>query len=127
LEQEQKALTAQLEKRGQALKALYLDKVAGILSEGQFVELNQTFLQEKSRLERRPILAAKESTVYPLLRRLLGEGYLTSFWQESSQGLPPRKYYAVTERGMDYLAAMSGEWESLLEAINEIKEGTQHG
>lgn len=33
-----------------------------------------------SRLERRPILAAKESTVYPLLRRLLGEGYLTSFW-----------------------------------------------
>ena len=80
-----------------------------------------------SRLERRPILAAKESTVYPLLRRLLGEGYLTSSWQESSQGLPPRKYYAVTERGMDYLAAMSGEWESLLEAINEIKEGTQHG
>ena len=80
-----------------------------------------------SRLERRPILAAKESTVYPLLRRLLGEGYLTSIWQESSQGLPPRKYYAVTERGMDYLAAMSGEWESLLEAINEIKEGTQHG
>ena len=38
-----------------------------------------------------------------------------------------RKYYAVTERGMDYLAAISGEWESLLEAINEIKEGTQHG
>ena len=53
LEQEQKSLTAQLEKRGQALKTLYLDKVAGILSEGQFVELNQTFLQEKSRLERR--------------------------------------------------------------------------
>jgi len=47
--------------------------------------------------------------------------------QPPSQGLPPRKYYAVTERGMDYLAAMSGEWESLLEAINEIKEGTQHG
>ena len=80
-----------------------------------------------SELEKRPSLTARESTVYPLLRRLLGEGYLTSFWQESSQGLPPRKYYAVTERGMDYLAAMSGEWESLLEAINEIKEGTQHG
>ena len=29
-----------------------------------------------SRLERRPILAAKESTVYPLLRRLLGDDYL---------------------------------------------------
>ena len=53
LEQEQKALTAQMEKRSQALKMLYLDRVAGILSEGQFVELNQTFLEEKSRLERR--------------------------------------------------------------------------
>ncbi len=53
LEQEQKVLAAQLEKRSQALKTLYLDRVAGILSEGQFVELNQSFLEEKSRLERR--------------------------------------------------------------------------
>ncbi len=53
LEQEKKSLSAQLEKRSQALKTLYLDKVAGILSEGQFVELNQSFLEEKSRLERR--------------------------------------------------------------------------
>ena len=53
LEQEQKNLTAQLEKRSQALKTLYLDRVAGILSEGQFVELNQAFLEEKSCLERR--------------------------------------------------------------------------
>ena len=67
------------------------------------------------------------SIVYSHLRRLLGEGYLTSSWQESSQGLPPRKYYAVTERGMEYLEAMSGEWERLLAAINEIKEGAQHG
>ena len=53
LEQEKKSLSAQLEKRSQALKTLYLDKVAGILSEGQFVDLNQSFLEEKSRLERR--------------------------------------------------------------------------
>ena len=53
LEQEQKSLTVQLEKRSQALKTLYLDKVSGIISESQFVELNQSFLDEKSRLERR--------------------------------------------------------------------------
>ena len=41
LEQEQKALKAQLEKRSQALKNLYLDKISGVLSEGQFVELNR--------------------------------------------------------------------------------------
>lgn len=53
LKQERKTLAAQLEKRSQALKTLYLDKVAGIISEGQFVELNRSFLDEKSRLEQR--------------------------------------------------------------------------
>ncbi len=53
LEQERKSIVAQLEKRSQALKTLYLDKVAGIIGEGQFVELNQSFLDEKSRLEQR--------------------------------------------------------------------------
>ena len=60
LEQEKKSLSAQLEKRSQALKTLYLDKVAGILSEGQFVELNQSFLEEKSRLERRLAVIGEE-------------------------------------------------------------------
>ena len=34
-----------------------------------------------SSLEGWPILSAKESTIYPLLRRLMKEGFLTSFWQ----------------------------------------------
>jgi len=53
LEQEQAHLAAQLEKRGAALKNLYLDKISGVITEGQFAELNQAFLEEKSRMERR--------------------------------------------------------------------------
>ena len=53
LEQEQKALKVQLDKRSQALKTLYLDKVSGILTDGQFMDLNQSFLEEKGRLEQR--------------------------------------------------------------------------
>ena len=53
LEQERKTLAAQLEKRSQALKTLYLDKVSGLLTDGQFSELNQSFLEEKARLEQR--------------------------------------------------------------------------
>lgn len=53
LTQEKKSLTAQLEKRSAALKNLYLDKISGVLSEDQFVELNRDFLAEKSRLEKR--------------------------------------------------------------------------
>lgn len=74
-----------------------------------------------SRLEKRPILAAKESTIYPLLRRLLKEGLLTSVWRESAEGLPPRKYYTITDTGRAYLAAMEAEWNNLLSAVSEMK------
>ena len=74
-----------------------------------------------STLEKYPILAAKENTIYPLLRRLLKEGYISSAWQESTEGLPPRKYYSIAEKGQQYLSAMSGEWDRLLLAIREIK------
>ncbi len=75
-----------------------------------------------SRLEKRPILAAGESTIYPLLRRLLKEGLLSSTWRDSSEGLPPRKYYALTDRGREHLAAMEDGWAELLSAIKDLKE-----
>ena len=53
LEQEKAHLTAQLEKRSSALKNLYLDKISGVITESQFTELNQSFLEEKSHMERR--------------------------------------------------------------------------
>lgn len=72
-------------------------------------------------LEEYPILAAKENTIYPLLRRLLKEEYISSSWQDSAEGLPPRKYYSMTDKGLDYLAVMSVEWDNLLNAINQMK------
>ncbi len=74
-----------------------------------------------STLEKYPILAAKENTIYPLLRRLMKEEYVSSSWQESAEGLPPRKYYSITDKGLEYISAMSQEWNNLLNAINEIK------
>lgn len=75
-----------------------------------------------NQLESRPILAAKESTIYPLLRRLMKDGYLSSFWQETTEGLPPRKYYAITPQGREYLDAITGEWDDLLAAIDTMRE-----
>lgn len=72
-------------------------------------------------LEKHPILAAKENSIYPLLRRLLGEGHLSSSWRESSEGLPPRKYYALTDKGREYLSLMQAEWGNLLNAVTELK------
>ncbi|MDE7262726.1 MAG: PadR family transcriptional regulator [Oscillospiraceae bacterium] len=75
-----------------------------------------------ARLEKRPILSARESTIYPLLRRLLKDGLLTSTWRDSAEGLPSRKYYTITDAGRNYLAAMEAEWGNLLSAIEEIRE-----
>lgn len=74
-----------------------------------------------SELCKYPIISAKESTIYPLLRRLQHDDYLTSFWQESSEGIPPRKYYSITDKGKEYLSLMSKEWENLTFAISYMK------
>ncbi len=60
LEQEQRTLTTQLDKQSLALRSLYLDKVSGLISEGQFADLNQSFLAEKSQLEKRLAQLNKE-------------------------------------------------------------------
>ena len=75
-------------------------------------------LQEQSKY---PIIASTESTVYPLLRRLQKEKYLQSTWQESAEGLPPRKYYSLTPEGKEYLEAMNNEWENLLNTMSDLK------
>ena len=75
-------------------------------------------LQELSKY---PMLASTESTVYPLLRRLQKEGYLQSTWQDSAEGLPPRKYYSLTPKGNEYLDAMNVEWGKLLNAMSDLK------
>ncbi len=75
-------------------------------------------LQELSKY---PIITSTESTVYPLLRRLQKENYLQSTWQESTEGLPPRKYYSLTSDGKNYLDAMNTEWENLLNAMSDLK------
>lgn len=75
-------------------------------------------LQELSKY---PIITSTESTVYPLLRRLQKENYLQSTWQESTEGLPPRKYYSLTPDGKNYLDAMNTEWENLLNVMSDLK------
>ena len=75
-------------------------------------------LQELSKY---PIITSTESTVYPLLRRLQKENYLQSTWQESTEGLRPRKYYSLTPDGKNYLDAMNTEWENLLNAMSDLK------
>lgn len=70
-----------------------------------------------------PMLKAKESTIYPLLRRLLKNGYLESYWQNMEDGIPARKYYRITENGISYLKQLNDDWDMLVESISELRRG----
>jgi len=64
-----------------------------------------------------------EGTLYPLLTRLKNAGLLSYRWEESTQG-PPRKYYALTELGKDFLKELDNSWNELVEAVLTINHQT---
>lgn len=72
-------------------------------------------------LSRWEVLKTKEGTVYPLLKRLEKEQLIQHNWKESKEGLPPRKYYSLTDEGKLFLQMMDNEWKNLTGAIKKIK------
>lgn len=63
----------------------------------------------------------KESSLYPILRKLEQNGFLTTYNQEF-QGRN-RKYYSITEKGKEQLVYLKKEWEIYKETIDGIIEG----
>lgn len=64
-------------------------------------------------------LIVVEGTLYPLLTRLKNDQYLSYRWEESQQG-PPRKYYQLTAKGLEFLAELDQSWTELVEAVSLI-------
>ena len=65
-------------------------------------------------------LLVVEGTLYPLLSRLKNDGLLQYEWQESTQG-PPRKYYALSPEGEQFLKGLDAAWQELAGTINYLK------
>ena len=62
----------------------------------------------------------EENTLYPLLRRLEKNGWITSRWDLSEDR--PRKFYAITTQGRAIRASLFGIWEiqnSILEKVTK--------
>lgn len=60
-----------------------------------------------------------EGTIYPLLKRLKDEGYLTTYLEESQEG-PPRKYYKLTELGWKTKNDLAKEWYTFVKGVSNI-------
>jgi PadR family transcriptional regulator, regulatory protein PadR len=64
-------------------------------------------------------LLVVEGTVYPLLTRLKNDELLSYRWEESTSG-PPRKYYKLTDKGLEFFNELSITWTELSEAVNTL-------
>lgn len=63
-------------------------------------------------------LEIDEGTLYPLLRRLEGQGLLTSEWL-IAEGRP-RRYYRISAEGAKTRRALSQEWNTLAKVMKGL-------
>ncbi len=61
----------------------------------------------------------KEGTLYPALHRLEKMNLIEGRWQESTEGRR-RRYYYITEKGLNLLVRRKSEWLDFLKAMNLI-------
>lgn len=63
----------------------------------------------------------EEGTLYPLLRRLEGQGVLASEWRIEDG--PPRRYYRLNDAGEAMLAELKAYWDSLVGTMGGLLQG----
>lgn len=68
-----------------------------------------------------PGLGMTEGTIYPLLSRLRGQGWIQARLEESPSG-PARKYYALTREGRRILTAMNEHWDALGASVDLLRD-----
>lgn len=64
--------------------------------------------------------ATDANTLYPLLRRLEKQGYLTSDW--NTDQARPRKFYRTSADGTRLAESLTREWLALSEAISTLTD-----
>jgi PadR family transcriptional regulator PadR len=67
----------------------------------------------------------KQGSLYPVLRSLERSGLLESRVQTSESG-PPRRYYAITDRGRETLQEWIGIWRHSRDFVDAVLEGNYH-
>jgi PadR family transcriptional regulator PadR len=61
----------------------------------------------------------KEATMYSSLKRLEGDGHITSYWGDESQG-GRRKYYQITSSGRQLYEANKQAWEMAKHILDKL-------
>jgi PadR family transcriptional regulator PadR len=70
-------------------------------------------------------VTVEANTLYPLLRRLEGQGLLESEWETG--GNKPRKYYRVTQEGAQVRQKLLKAWRKTVETVGRVMEEEEEG
>ena len=67
------------------------------------------------------VMDISESTLYPVLRRLMKEGYLETYDQQHMGR--NRRYYRLTEAGKEKYREYVKEWDEFSDKVSDILNG----
>ena len=67
-----------------------------------------------------------DGSIYPLLRKLRSDGYVTTYLSEQSGG-PPRKYYSITKSGRELYRRERAEWLGFIRTVEELLDSEESG
>ena len=70
------------------------------------------------------VVDINEGTIYPILKRLTNENYFETYLKESTEG-PPRKYYHITNLGLERYDALLSEWTDFSDSVNAYLKGVE--
>jgi PadR family transcriptional regulator, regulatory protein PadR len=91
-------------------------QILAVLSSLSKTQYGYSLLQT---LESKNILI-EAGTLYPLLRRLESQGLLRSQWDTTESR--PRKYYQLSNDGMELFTTLKEEWKNIQAEINAALE-----
>ena len=64
-------------------------------------------------------MSVAAGTLYLVLKRLNDEGYFETYLVESESG-PARKYYRLTEKGIEHEKNLKDGWYAFIEQVDEL-------
>ena len=88
----------------------------------EIINKQETYAYEISRkLEGYGFGEISEGTIYPIILRLQKNEFLIATVRESNNG-PKRKYYSLSDKGIESLKNFKTNWMNLNKAVNKLLE-----
>ncbi|MDX8047687.1 PadR family transcriptional regulator [Gracilibacillus sp. S3-1-1] len=69
-----------------------------------------------------PLFTLADGSIYPILKRMVNKKWVEAYWQESMEG-PRRKYYKITEEGLEIVQQRMNDYKELYQALERLQEG----